>query len=107
MWFFSLANLPPPVSKEQLGARILAQERYEQIQVKADYRVAYPYQKPLLRDVIYLFILFVYTWNDFMFHTICNFAQYTLDLPQIDRGPSNLLGYFTHSALPHTQQTFI
>lgn len=26
------ANLPPPVSKEQLGARVLAQERYEQIQ---------------------------------------------------------------------------
>ena len=60
MWLFSLANLPPPVSKEQLGARILAQERYEQIQVKADYRVAYPYQKPLLRDVIYLFIYLFY-----------------------------------------------
>lgn len=30
---FSSANLPPPVSKEQLGARILAQERYEQTQV--------------------------------------------------------------------------
>ena len=59
MWLFSLANLPPPVSKEQLGARILAQERYEQIQVKADYRVAHPYQKPLLRDVIYLFIYFI------------------------------------------------
>jgi len=55
---FSLANLPPPVSKEQLGARILAQERYEQIQVIADYRVTYLYQKPLLRDVICLFILF-------------------------------------------------
>lgn len=27
------ANLPPPVSREQLGARILAQERYEQLQV--------------------------------------------------------------------------
>ncbi|XP_058945289.1 splicing factor 3A subunit 1-like [Pocillopora verrucosa] len=26
------ANLPPPVSREQLGARILAQERYEQVQ---------------------------------------------------------------------------
>lgn len=30
---FSSANLPPPVSREQLGARILAQERYEQLQV--------------------------------------------------------------------------
>ena len=28
-----IANLPPPVTKEQLGARILAQERYEKIQV--------------------------------------------------------------------------
>ena len=31
--FVPSANLPPPVSKEQLGARVLAQERYEQIQV--------------------------------------------------------------------------
>ena len=86
MWLFSLANLPPPVSKEQLGARILAQERYEQIQVIADYRVTYPYQKPLLREVIYLYILCVNTWNDFVYHAICNFPKYTctLNLPQID-----------------------
>ena len=52
-----------------------------------------------------------------LFHAICNFGKYTLDLPQIDlmsftaeklfSGLSNLLGYFTHSALPHTQRTFI
>ena len=33
LFSFSSANLPPPVSREQLGARILAQERYEQLQV--------------------------------------------------------------------------
>ena len=31
-----LANLPPPVSKDQLGARILAQERLDKAEVCQD-----------------------------------------------------------------------
>ena len=35
--FICLANLPPPVSKDQLGARILAQERLDKAEVCQDY----------------------------------------------------------------------